>query len=410
IDTPVVRAADFDQNPNVRSNAEASPAAGGAIEPARGRRIMIVAGEASGDLHGGDLAREILRREPRCEIFGIAGEQMRAAGVRAIVRMEDIHGLGLSELASTIGKTIGAFRALRKILRREKPDLLILIDYAEFNLILSGAAKRAGVRVLYYITPQVWAWRRGRIDKLVDRADRLAVVLPFEAELFHRAGERVAFVGHPLLDRVAVAQGRAETLKRHGFAPGARLIAILPGSRRAEIRYLLRPMLAAARVIARDHHLEIALALAPTLSQQELRAVGRDELDGVRVIENDTYSVVAASELAIVASGTATLETALLGCPEVIAYKVSPLTYILGRMLVTGVDFIGMPNILAGRQIAPELIQRDVTPEKLVRAAEPLLSETIRAETVAALKSLRDKLGAPGAAGRVAAMCLEMIG
>ena len=371
---------------------------------------MIVAGEASGDLHGGDLAREILRREPRCEIFGIAGENMRAAGVRAIVRMEDIHGLGLSELASTIGKTIGAFRALRKILRREKPDLLILIDYAEFNLILSGAAKRAGVRVLYYITPQVWAWRRGRIDKLVDRADRLAVVLPFEAELFHRAGERVAFVGHPLLDRVAPTQGRAETLKRHGFAPGARLIAILPGSRRAEIRYLLRPMLAAARVIARDHHLEIALALAPTLSQGELRAVGRADLDGVRVIENDTYSVVAASELALVASGTATLETALLGCPEVIAYKVSPLTYILGRMLVTGVDFIGMPNILAGRQIAPELIQGDVTPEKLVRAAEPLLSETIRAETVAALKSLREKLGAPGAAGRVAAMCLEMIG
>jgi lipid-A-disaccharide synthase len=406
----VVRAADFDQNPNVRMNAEASSAAsGGASEPARRRRIMIVAGEASGDLHGGDLAREILKREPRCEIFGIAGESMRAAGVRAVVRMEDIHGLGLSELASTIGKTVSAFRVLRGILRREKPDLLILIDYAEFNLILSGTAKRAGVRVLYYITPQVWAWRRGRIDKLVDRADRLAVVLPFEAELFHRAGERVAFVGHPLLDRVAPAQGRAETLQRHGFAKGARLIAILPGSRRAEVRYLLRPMVAAARIIARDHHLEIAIALAPTLSKEELSAVGGVELEGIHIVENDTYSVVAASELALVASGTATLETALLGCPEVIAYKVSPLTYILGRMLVTGVDFIGMPNILAGRQIAPELIQRDVTPEKLVRAAEPLLSETIRADNVAALKALRDKLGAPGAAGRVAAMCLGLI-
>lgn len=408
-DPPIVRAGDFDKNPNVRTNAEATPVAGGASEPGRRRRIMIVAGEASGDLHGGDLAREILERDPRCEIFGIAGEKMRAAGVRAIVRMEDIHGLGLSELASTIGKTVSAFRALRGIIRREKPDLLILIDYAEFNLILSGTAKRAGVRVLYYITPQVWAWRRGRIDKLVDRADRLAVVLPFEAELFHRAGERVSFVGHPLLDRVAPAQGRAETLKRHGFSAGTRLIAVLPGSRRAEVRYLLAPMLAAARIIARDHHLEIAIALAPTLTKEELAEVGRVDLNGIRVVENDTYSVVAASELALVASGTATLETALLGCPEVIAYKVSPLTYILGRMLVTGVDFIGMPNILAGRQIAPELIQRDVTPEKLVRAAEPLLSETIRADTVAALKALREKLGAPGAAGRVAAMCLEMI-
>jgi len=405
-----VRVADFDKNPNVRTSAEVTPVAGGASEPGRRRRIMIVAGEASGDLHGADLAREILERDPRCEIFGIAGEKMRAAGVRAIARMEDIHGLGLSELASTIGKTVSAFRALRGIIRREKPDLLILIDYAEFNLILSGTARRAGVRVLYYITPQVWAWRRGRIEKLVDRADRLAVVLPFEAELFHRAGERVSFVGHPLLDRVAPTQGRAETLKRHGFSAGARLIAVLPGSRRAEVRYLLAPMLAAARIIARDHHLEIAIALAPTLSKEELAEVGRVDLNGIRVIENDTYSVVAASELALVASGTATLETALLGCPEVIAYKVSPLTYILGRMLVTGVDFIGMPNILAGRQIAPELIQRDVTPEKLVRAAEPLLSETIRADTVAALKALREKLGAPGAAGRVAAMCLEMIG
>jgi lipid-A-disaccharide synthase len=390
-------------------NAEAPPLGERVKESERRRRIMIVAGEASGDLHGGDLAREIAARSPDCELFGVAGEKMRAAGVRALVRMEDIHGLGLSELASTIGRTIGAFRMLRKIIRREKPDLVILIDYAEFNLILSGTARRAGVPVLYYITPQVWAWRRGRIDKLVDRADRLAVVLPFEAELFNRAGERVSFVGHPLLDRVAPASSRAETLKRHGFSPSARLITILPGSRRAEVRYLLDPMVKAARIIARDHGLEVALALAPTLTRDELAEVGRSDLSGMRIIENDTYSIVAASQLALVASGTATLETALLGCPEVIAYKVSPLTYILGRLLVTGVDFIGMPNILAGRQIVPELIQGEVTAENLVRAAEPLLSDAIRAETVTALGTLREKLGAPGAAGRVAAIALGMI-
>jgi lipid-A-disaccharide synthase len=375
----------------------------------RRRRIMIVAGEASGDLHGGDLSREIATRNPGCELFGIAGEKMRAAGVRALVKMEDIHGLGLSELASTIGRTIGAFRMLSRIIRREKPDLVILIDYAEFNLILSGTARRAGVPVLYYITPQVWAWRRGRVDKLVDRADRLAVVLPFEKELFHRAGERVSFVGHPLLDRVAPASSRAETLKRHGFSPNARLIAILPGSRRAEVRYLLDPMVKAAQIIARDYNLEICLALAPTLTRDELTTVGSSDLNGVRIIDNDTYGIVAASQLALVASGTATLETALLGCPEVIAYKVSPLTYILGRMLVTGVDYIGMPNILAGRKIVPELIQGEVTVENLVRAAEPLLGETIRADTVTALGALREKLGAPGAAGRVAEIALGMI-
>jgi lipid-A-disaccharide synthase len=413
---PVVRREDFDQNPKVAvSTKTVSGQSSSGATDVRGadaahhaRRIMIVAGEASGDLHGGDLAREILSRDNSCELFGIAGEQMRAAGVRAIVRMEDIHGLGLSELASTIGRTVKAFRELRRIIRSESPGLVILIDYAEFNLILSGTAKRAGVPVLYYITPQVWAWRRGRIDKIVERADRLAVVLPFEAELFGKARERVSFVGHPLLDRVRPAQGRADTLKRHGFRPGAHLLAILPGSRRAEVRYLLAPMVAAARILAHDHGLEPTLALAPTLTRAEIASVSGLDLTGVHIVEGDTYSIVASSEVALVASGTATLETALLGCPEVIAYKVSPLTYILGRMLVTGVDYIGMPNILAGHQIAPELIQGDVTPKKLVRAAEPLLTETIRRETVDALKALRDKLGAPGAAGRVAAMALEM--
>lgn len=377
---------------------------------ARRHRILIVAGEASGDLHGADLAAQIIACDPRCEIFGVAGVRMRAAGVRALVNTEDIAGLGVAELASTIRRTLGTFRGMRNILHSDPPDLLILIDYAEFNLMLAGSARRAGVPVLYYILPQVWAWRRGRIGKLVRRADRMAVVFPFEAELYSHAGGRVSFVGHPLLDRVAPAQGRAETLARHGFPPRARLLAMLPGSRRGEIRYLLRPMLEAARVLAADHDLTPAIALAPTLTSAHLRAAARDtELDGIRIIEGDTYSIIAASELALVASGTATLETALLGCPMVIAYKVSPITYSLARLLVRGVDFIGMPNILAGRRIVPELIQRQVTARNLVRAAEPMLAESLHAEVSAALKSVRDRLGAPGAAGRVAAMALEMM-
>ncbi len=374
----------------------------------RSPRIMIVAGEASGDLHGGDLAREILRLDPRCELFGIAGQQMRDAGVHPIVRMEDIHGLGLSELASTIGRTIAAFRELRRIIRRQHPDLVILIDYAEFNLILSGVAKRAGAKVLYYITPQVWAWRRGRIRKISARADRLAVVLPFEKEIFAAAGDRASFVGHPLLDRVKPAQDKRATLARHGFPPGARLLVLLPGSRHAEVRYMLKEFVGAARILERDHGLSPVLALAPTLTPEQLGG-GDVDLAGIRIIEGDTYSIIAASELALVTSGTATLETALLECPMVISYKMSPLTYILGRMLVTGVNFIGMPNILAGRKIVPELIQGEMNARNLVRAAEPLLNPAIRAETVAALTALRDKLGAPGAARRVAATALEMI-
>lgn len=377
--------------------------------PRRPLRILMVAGEASGDLHGGDLARQILSLNPDCDLFGIAGEQMRSAGVRPLVRMEDIHGLGLSELVSTIGRTVNAFRELRRIIRHQRPDLVILIDYAEFNLILSGVARRAGARVLYYITPQVWAWRRGRIGKISARADRLAVVLPFEKEIFAAAGDRVSFVGHPLLDRVKPVQDRKATLERYGLSPGARLLALLPGSRPAEVHYMLGEFVAAARILARDYGLTPVVALAPTLTAGELAGQGNIDLSGIRIIEGDTYSIIAASELALVASGTATLETTLLECPMVISYKVSALTYILGRMLVTGVEFIGMPNILAGRKIVPELIQGEMNARNLVRAAEPLLKPTMRNETIGALRALREKLGTPGAARRVALTALEMV-
>jgi lipid-A-disaccharide synthase len=375
----------------------------------RRRRIMIVAGEASGDMHGADLVREILACDPNCEFFGIAGQYMRSAGVRALFRAEDVAGLGLTELASTIKRTAGAMLKLRAILRREKPDLLIVIDFAEFNMILAKAGKSAGVPVLYYITPQVWAWRRGRVRKLIERADRLAVVLPFEAQLFARAGDRAAFVGHPLLDKVRITSPRAETLERHRLAPDARLLALLPGSRRREVRYLLPPMIEAARILSRDHQLTPCLALAHTLEPGELGRLSGVDLSGIRVIQHDTYNIVGASDVALVASGTATLETALLGCPMVIAYKVSAPTYVIGRMLITGVKFIGMPNILAGAEIVPELIQGEASGQRLASAAAALLDQPQRSRTIEALSRIRSQLGAPGAAARVAAMALAMI-
>jgi lipid-A-disaccharide synthase len=374
------------------------------------KRILIVAGEASGDLHGASLAREILARDPRCVISGIAGTQMREVGVKPLFNAEDVAGLGVAELASTIRLTAGALRALRRRLRDDPPNLLILIDFAEFNMILAGVAHRAGVPVLYYITPQVWAWRRGRIGKLIRRADHLAVVFPFEAELYAAAGDRVSFVGHPLLDRVKPQQDRPATLARHGFKARSRLLALMPGSRRGEIRYLLRPMLEAASVLAGDHDLTPVIILAPTLTVADLRAVAGPALDNVRIIAEDAYSIIGASELALVASGTATLETAMLGSPMVIAYKMSPLTYVLGRLLIHGVKFIGMPNLLAGRPIVPELIQWQVTPRNLVRAAEPMLAESLHAEVAASLRSVAQSLGTPGAAGRVADIALGMIG
>lgn len=377
-------------------------------DPAR-RSILIVAGEASGDLHGADLARELRARLPDCDLYGIAGERMVAAGVRPLFRSEEITGLGLSELAATIGRTLRALHALRIRLRRQPPSLLILIDFAEFNLTLARSARRAGVPVLYYITPQVWAWRRGRVRKLIERADRLAVVFPFEAQHFAAAGSRVVFVGHPLLDRVRPQGSREETLARHGLPPARKLLALLPGSRPSEVRYLLPPMVAAARILQRSHDLQPCAALAPGV---ELAPMIRDlslDLNGIYIIRADTYSVVAASELALVASGTATLETALLECPMVIAYRVAPLTYALARLLVTGVEHIGMPNILAGERVVPELIQTQVNGPNLAAAAAELLEEPRRTLTVARLRQLRPMLGTPGAAGRVAALAVEML-
>jgi lipid-A-disaccharide synthase len=377
----------------------------------RRRRILMIAGEASGDHLGADVAAQILRLAPETELFGMAGTRMRAAGVRAMVNTEGVAGMGATELAGTIVPILRAFNTLVKLLRRDPPDLVILIDFADFNLKFAWFARRAGVPVLYYVPPQVWAWRRWRIATLVRRSDRIAVVFPFEAALYERAGGRVSFVGHPLLDRLSPAQDRPATLARHGLPPRARVLAILPGSRRGEIRYLLHPMLAAARVLSRDHDLEPIIALASTLTHADLEAVaGAEELAGVRVIAGDTYSIIASSEIALVASGTATLETAILGCPMVIVYKMSRLSYAVGRALIHGVDFIGMPNLLAGKSLVPELIQSDVTPDKIVRAAEPMLDGSIRCEVTGQLRALRALLGEPGASARVATLALEIIG
>jgi lipid-A-disaccharide synthase len=380
-------------------------------DQARRRKIMMVAGEASGDQLGADLAAQIHARAPDTEILGMGGERMRAAGVRALVQTEDVAAMGATELAGTVRPIVRAFRTLRAAIRAAPPDLLIPIDFPDFNLKLAWCARRAGARVLYYVAPQVWAWRRWRIRTLVKRSDRLAVVFPFEAEMYEKAGGKVTFVGHPLLDRVKPDQDCAATLKRHGFKPRARLLAILPGSRRGEIRYLLRPLLEAARTLAADHDLEPVIVLANTLTQADLEAVaGAEGLTGVRIIGDDAYSIIAASQLALVASGTATLETALLGCPMVIAYRMSAVSYAIGRMMIGGIDFVGMPNLIAGKALVPELIQYDVTPQKLVRAAEPLLAPSLHEELARELREVRERLGAPGAAGRVAALALDLIG
>jgi lipid-A-disaccharide synthase len=325
--------------------------------------------------------------------------------METLVDTATIAGMGLLEARDKLGALIRAYRQLKHILQTEPPDLLVLIDFPEFNLRLAKVAKNAGVRVFYYISPQVWAWRKRRVYTIARRVDRLAAIFPFESAFYGAHGCAVEFVGHPLVDRVRPSRSREDTFRRHGFDPARRLIALLPGSRAQEVRYLLAPMLGAAALLGDGY--QFVIAAASTLRAEELWE--QTKATPLPVIQGDTYNLVHAADLAVVASGTATLETALLERPMVIVYRLAPLTYVLARLLVD-VPFIGMPNLIAGRRVVPELIQGQVTPGRIAAEARQLLTDA-QAYSVAqgGLREVRRRLGSGGAAERAAALVIEML-
>ncbi len=382
-----------------------SPPMAGPQPAGSAKRVLLVAGEASGDLHAAALVDAVRQADPSVEFWGVGGQHLRTAGMHVLVDTAHVATMGLTETFGMLGRLVGTYRRLLRFLDEQKPALVILVDYPEFNLLLARQAKRRGIRVFYFIGPQVWAWRRGRVRKIVQRVDRMAVVFPFEPELYNNGRAVAEFVGHPLLDRVRVTRTREETLARHGLDPQRRTLAILPGSRKKEVRYLLEPSLVAARRLVDEDGWQAIVALAPTLTAADLRAtLGREVALPVAI--DDTYNVVNAADAALVASGTATLETVLLGCPMVIMYRVSPFTFAVARRLVD-VEAIGMPNIILGRKVFPELIQNEVTPERLVAAVRELQGHG--QEQRAALAVVRERLGGPGAAQRAAAMVLELL-
>ncbi len=374
------------------------------------RDVLLVAGEASGDMHGADLVTALRARRPDARVRGIGGARLRAAGMDTLVDAHAIATMGFVESRDRLGALWRAYRTMRRIVREEKPDLVILIDFAEFNLALAGVAARVGVPVLYYISPQVWAWRRGRVRKIARRVSRLAVVFPFEVPLYAGTGVRADFVGHPLLDRVRATRDRAAVVAAHGFDPAKRLVALLPGSRPKEMQLLLPAMAAAASRLAARGDCQCVLALADTLSHADIAVSMRGAALPMPVVSGETYDLVHASDAVIVASGTATLETALLERPMVIVYRSAPLTFALARRLVS-VPFIGMPNLIAGRAVVPELLQDDVTPERIVAEVARFLDDPAHAAaTTRALAGVRHALGEGGAAERAAAIAAEMLG
>lgn len=365
-------------------------------------RILIVTGEASGDLHGANLAAAIRALRPDAEILGMGGGKMRAAGVtmiRGIERLDVVGMIGLAQLRAVLR----TYAALSRVLRRTPLDAVVFIDNPGLNLRLARVAKRAGHRVLYYIAPQVWAWRPGRIHLIRRVVDRMLVILPFEEALYRKAGVRCDFVGHPLLDAVAPSYDRAELRKRFGAEGSVPLLGLLPGSREREVRSLLPAMLDAAVRLAPIHRgLRVLVAQAASIPDGLIESLAAASGLEVGVVRDQPNEVMAAADLLLVASGTATLQAAVIGTPMVIVYRVSRFTYWLGRMLVR-IKCIGLVNIVAGEPFVTELIQQDLTAARLAEEADRLLRDgAAQARMRARLRAVRDSLGGPGASRRAA--------
>lgn len=373
---------------------------------------MVVAGEASGDRHAARLVDAIREIEPAVEVFGSGGEELRARGVELLVDVRDVNIIGVPEVIRGIRRLYGAYRRLYEAAVARRPDAVVLVDWPDFNLRLARKLRRAGLKVIYYISPQVWAWREYRVRQIRRDVDRMLVIFPFEEEFYRKHGVAARFVGHPLAGEVEPATPRAEFFARHGLDPARELVALLPGSRRKEIAYNLPQIAGAVDILERERpDLQYVLPLASTVDRAQVEAILASVADRVRVVERDTYSAVGHAAFAVVASGTATLETALLGTPLAIVYRVSRLNYALHRPLIR-LDTFGMVNLIAGRRIAPELIQNDCTPERIAAEVRGFLEAPERLAAMRGeLAAVRDTLAKGGEASRRAAEAvLEMIG
>ncbi|MFH1021016.1 MAG: lipid-A-disaccharide synthase [Pseudomonadota bacterium] len=373
-------------------------------------QIMLVAGEASGDMHGAKLVAAMREQAPDLAVCGIGGPALAGQGMEILYDSSRLAVVGIVEVISHLGFIREAMHALEKRLREQPPGLLILIDYPDFNLILAKKAKRLGIPVFYYISPQVWAWRSGRVKTIKKLVDRMAVILPFEKDFYQRRGMEVEYVGHPLLDTVRAAIPRAEFLQSLGLAPDSTVIGILPGSRRREIAGMLPVFLAAAELMRAQLEKPVfVLPLAPTLSEDDLLVNGLAEAGiEVRVIRENRYELMAACNAVMAASGTVSLELAILNVPMVVSYRVSPLTYFLGRRLIK-VQYASLVNLVAGREVVPELLQHEAVPKKIAMATIRLVAEqTERARMLAGLAEVRERLGGAGASARAARLALSL--
>lgn len=369
------------------------------------KRILLVTGEASGDLHAAALVKALRSLGP-VRVRGIAGPALRAAGVESILPAEELAIVGFSEVLAKLPRILAAKGKLLDEWRSFQPHAVVLVDYPGFNLRLGPLLKRRGARIFYYIAPQVWAWHPQRARAMARWVDRLAVVFPFEEPLFRRVGVEARFVGHPLLDDLAPETNEATFRAELGLSAERPILGLLPGSRPQELTRHLGPVVSAAQALRRERPaLAVVLALAPGLT---LSAAEVASLDGIHVVRGRTRATQAFSTACAVASGTATLETALFGTPLVILFRTGRLNYAIARRLVT-LPRIGLPNIVAGREVAPERIQGAATGPELARLLARWLDDPVaRADARRDLAVVRERLGGPGASARAAALLWEL--
>lgn len=367
------------------------------------RKLMISAGETSGELYGAMLSREIKRRWPDADIFGIGGSRMKNEGVSLIAPVS--HVVGIVEAVRHLGEIKNTLKTATEALLQRRPDVLVLIDYPDFNIALARRAKAAGIPILYYVSPQVWAWRAGRVKKIAALVNRMAVLFPFEVDYYKDTGLPCEFVGHPVAETINISMTKEEIKKNLGLDPGRDVVTLLPGSRPGEIK---RHQAIIKEVAGKIHHAFPEVQIAVPLTSESGLPEGLP--DYVKIIRGRTSEAIACSEASAVASGTATLETALLGTPMVVFYKVSPVTFHLIKLIVT-VKFISLVNILSGRQVVEELLQKNANPDKVFLELKKILKDQqYRNEMIASLKKIREMMQGKKPTQRVATIVGEMAG
>lgn len=375
------------------------------------KQILIIAGEASGDMHGVGLIKELRRINPQVSFFGMGGDKMREAGVETFYHINQLSFMGFFEVLENLGFFREVMKKMTQILDERKPDLAILIDYPGFNLKLAEEIKKRKILILYYISPQVWAWGKGRIKKIKKLVDKMIVFFPFEEKIYKDAQVDVDFIGHPLLDMVKTSLTQDEFRNKFGIEKDQILIGLFPGSRALEVEKILPIMLSSCEIMkSKIKDLKVAVSLAPTIEKDYLVSFLTQKRLEVVLVEKFTYDLMRYSDFLLVKSGTSTLEAAIIGTPFVVIYKTGFLTWLVARSLVK-VPYIGMVNLISGKKIVPEFVQYEAKPEKIAGEMYQFLTDKEKYQKMKdELSAVKEKLGEKGAYKRGAEIVFRMLG